>query len=371
MNSDNTKSYNNTQLLCNNENIDYIFKKINMKSIVLDYIFSSLNFKNINERKLTQQNINLIDNINFIVEPIVKGLKCLCVIFKNKNNFYSCLIEKKQLYKKEQIQLSDIKISNFNIKFSNINIYNGTILDGIYIHNNTSFIINDIYYIDGENLLKTPINIKFMQFNNYLNIFQMSYFNMYMNNFMFLEKFNDDTKNLLHNPLINKNNQFDINNLIIGYKILSIRTHYYFNIFTDETYYNKFNNNNIEDEQDIDNINPEYREKLNDINFKYNKQPLKKNINNIPELRFMFNNNKLYLRQEVAYNVENNKYIFLPFYICEFDYNLSEIKNINILNNNDIVDCKITNNGIIPYNISPISKPDNLNLLIDLLDFNN
>jgi len=389
----------NYKLDCNNKNLDYIFKKINIKNIVMDYIFSMLDFKYIKEKYLTQQTINNIDNINFVVEPIIKGIRCLALIFKNKNNYYSCLIEKKYLLNdKEQINLSEIKISNFDIKFSNIRIYNGTILDGVYIPNDNNFIINDIYYIEGENLLNTPLKNKFIQFKSYLNNFQMGNFNIFINNFILLENFNNETIKELEKTLQNKNKSYNINNLIIGYKFLSLRSNIILNYLVnnnniDEIKKNKYNNNNKNiikkdnikkdkeypynnfnnkpnEEEDNSFLNEHYEE-LNNIKFEYKNQPLKSNINYIPQLDFMYGDNSLYLRCFTGYNIKNKKPIYLPYKICEYDSNISELKNEAILDKNKfyILKCKITNDGIIPFNITTaVDRPDDLNSLIELLD---
>lgn len=391
---------NNYKLDCNNKNLDYNFKKINIKNIVMDYIFSMLDFKYIKEKYLTQQTINNINNINFVVEPIIKGIRCLALIFKNKNNYYSCLIEKKYLLNdKEQINLSEIKISNFDIKFSNIKIYNGTILDGVYIPNDNNFIISDIYYIEGENLLNTPLKNKFIQFKSYLNNFQMGNFNIFINNFILLENFNNETIKELEKTLQNKNKSFNIDNLIIGYKFLSLRSNIILNYFDnnnineikknkynnndnkniikkdnikkDKEYpYNNFNNKSNDEEEDNSFLN-EYYEELNNIKFEYKNQPLKSNINYIPQLDFMYGDNSLYLRCLTGYNIKNKKPIYLPYKICDYDSNISGLKNEAILDKNKfyILKCKITNDGIIPFNITTaVDRPDDLNSLIELLD---
>ena len=377
-----------------NEKMDYIFKKLNMKSIVIDYIFSSLNFNNINEKTLNYLYVNQIDNINFIIEPLIKGIKCFCVIFKNKNNYYSCLVEKKNLLYQKEIQLSEVKISNFDIKFSNIDIYNGTILDGVYIKDSNNFIIYDIYYIAGENLLNTPIKYKFIQFNQYLENFQMSNFNIFINNYNELINWEDEKR--IYKPLNNKNNILEIEKNIIGLKIISNRTKLVFNIYDNnndinnsnklvKTYNNKnkiqttqknntsFSNDNQINNQIINNNNnnnipKEYIDKINNNIFKYNNQHLKSSINKTPELNFYYYDDKLYLSYQVAYNPETQKFTYLPYYICPYDNDKSLIHNKELLDNYSIVECKITNEGIIPFNISTLTKVDTLISLIDLLD---
>ena len=52
----------------------------------------------------------------------------------------------------------------------------------------------------------------------------MGNFNIFINNFILLENFNNETIKELEKTLQNKNKSFNIDNLIIGYKFLSLRS---------------------------------------------------------------------------------------------------------------------------------------------------
>ena len=147
----------------------------------------------------------MLDNTDYIVQPYINGIPCLCVIMKNKSNYYSCLVEKEGLTPdKKDLAINNVNIFNFDVKFSNLKIYNGTILDGVYkyeseVNKKTEheefFIINDIYYLNGENMLNVSIINKFFNFKAYMNNFGMGKFNMFLNNYLTLESITLDKNN--------------------------------------------------------------------------------------------------------------------------------------------------------------------------------
>ena len=119
---------------------NFIFKQLNVKQIIIDFMYNNIDFKKINECPLNQYTLPLIDNLDFVVEPYINGIPCYCVIMKNKNNYYSCLVEKDGIVPdKNDLIINNVNIFNFEVKFSNLKIYNGTILEGVYKYqsNNT------------------------------------------------------------------------------------------------------------------------------------------------------------------------------------------------------------------------------------------
>lgn len=333
-----------------------IFKQLNIKKIILDFIY-----KNINFNKIIQLNINtnsniyeLINNSKFIIEPYINGLPCLCVIMKDHNNFYSCLVDKKNLKNDSgQIVLNDIDIFNFNIKFSNIKIYNGTILDGVYKYNDNKeefFIVNDIYKLNGENLINDSIVNKFINFNSYIKYFSMDNFNIYINNFIapYDYELNNISNNALiselNKPLDNSKTKININNIINGFKFMSYKTNKIYNII-------------------INNSNQFIKLKSNDDKFIYNKQQVKEE----KILVFLCKNCKdLYLRVPDSQHISEGKSI--PYFICSIHNN-----KILTANKKDFqyIDCNITNDGIIPIQSSSADKPNFLSDLIEILDIDN
>lgn len=330
-----------------------IFKQLNIKQIILDFIYSNIKFDLINEYSLKTKNDikTLINTDKLVIEPYLNGLPCLCIIMRHRNNFYSCLVEKQNLKPNPNDNIiNNIDIFYFNINFSNIKIYNGTILDGIYKYNDNKeefFIVNDIYKLNGDNLINDNIVNKFINFQSFINHFGMDKFNIYINNYISTYNYdftNRDNfiKQINNNILDNSKSKIEIKNIINGYKFLSYKTGKIINY--------KLNNSN----QFIKSTNK------NDKFVYKNQKVIQEKI-----LTFLCVNCKdLYLREPVDNNLVEGKIKSVPYFICQ-------INNNNVLLNKKIksqlIDCKITNNGIIPYSSSYMEKPSFLSELIEII----
>lgn len=336
-----------------NHNNTY-FKQLNVKEIILDFIYNNVHFNMINKYSLDKTTLGLIDSLDYIVEPIINGVECLCIIMKNKNNYYSCLVEKEGLTtNKKDICINNVNIFNFDIKFSNLKIYDGTIFDGVYKYksdyNNCDidefFIVNDIYYLNGENMINTKMTNKFSIFKSYLDIFGMGKFNILINNYLTLDD-PDKILTLSNYELKNKNMSIDIKQSINGYRFYSIKTGKILNMY---------NNNNG---QKIVSSNIKYN---NTTPFKYTKQKVKVNDKS---LVFYHDNNKLYLALPVEKSKTVEKIKSVPIFICDIEK--CDIDNLDI-NTNAYLECRITNEGIIPFKYSLLKTPNKLSDLIELL----
>lgn len=331
-----------------------IFKQLNIKQIILDFIYSNIDFNYINEFNLKKRNDIkiLFDTDKFIVEPYLNGLPCLCIIMRHRNNFYSCLVDKQNLKQNpNENVVNNIDIFYFNINFSNIKIYNGTILDGIYKYTDNKeefFIVNDIFKLNGDNLMNDDIVNKFINFKSYINHFSIDNFNIYINNYVSLCNCNLNNReefiNKINNYILdNSKNKINIKDIMNGYKFLSFKTGKIINY--------KLNNSN---------------------------QLLKSNINNE---KFIYNNQKvsqekiltflcvdckdLYLREPVKNNLSEGKSKSVPYFICKLINNNFLLKNKK---KTQLIDCKITNKGIIPFQVSIMEKPSFLSELIEIIE---
>lgn len=338
---------------------NFIFKQLNVKEIILNFIYKNIDMKKINEYVLNQSTLGLIDSMDYIVEPYINGIPCLCVIMRNKNNYYSCLVKKEGLTAdKKDLIINNVKIFNFDVKFSNRRIYNGTILEGIYKYeseantkegNEEFFIVNDVYYLNGENMINVKINNKFSNLNAYLNNFVMGKFNIFINNYLTFEN-PDKIANMLDDVVIkNSNMKLNIKQSVNGYRFYSSKTGKILNFC--------YSNNGQK-------INAKDIDRFNDIKFTYAKQKVKEEGKVLTF--FCVNDKELCLAEPIEYSTTEAKTKCKPIKICDIEKN--EIENM-ISSKYKYLDCRITNEGIIPFKYSLQKKPNKLSELVELLEF--
>ena len=304
------------------------------------------------------------DNVDLVVEPYINGIPCYCVIMKNKNNYYSCLVEKDGIVPdKKDLIINNVNIFNFEVKFSNLKIYNGTILEGVYKYqsnnanesknmsniNEEFFIVNDIYYLNGENMINVSIINKFFNFGSYIRNFGMGKFNIFLNNYLTFED-PDKIENIIDNVVIkNKNMSLDLNYCINGYSFYSLKTGkiltYLLNKRSQKVYF--------------DNI-----KKVDDIKFVYDKQKVKEEGHSL--IFFCVDNIKLFLAMPIEYSPVESKVKCEPYFICNIEEN--EIDNM-VDSKYKFLECKITNKGIIPFKYSLQKTPNKVSELVELLEF--
>ena len=224
---------------------NYIFKQINIKQIIIKFIYDHVNFNVINSFKyhsVKDVNLTLFKDNNFVLQPYINGLDCLCVIIKHRTNYYSCLVEKQNLKPNiDDIVINDVDMFYFNTNFSNSRVYNGTILDGIYKYNildnknddtankEEFFIVNDIYMLMGKQLIDNNLQNKIINFKSFSNHFSNNNFNIYLNNYLFLNSLITDNNildrkyiiNYLINTELNNNKtKINISNIVNGIRLL-------------------------------------------------------------------------------------------------------------------------------------------------------
>ena len=146
---------------------------LNIRNKVIDFIYTKL-------EDLYKYSYNILNNISKLkylknnehyVSPNYKGLNYL-IIFTIINNIKYCIaIDRKKLsYIKENINIKLLNIYILNVNENEINnaIYTNTIFDGKII-NNSIFIIQDCYYLNGNNMLNINLIDKITQLKDILN----------------------------------------------------------------------------------------------------------------------------------------------------------------------------------------------------------
>lgn len=156
------------------DRINFIYTNPSIKQKLISYIFDNTDIFKYNFITLRKKGDEVKINTNkYIILPNYEGYNYLMVFIKNKDRFYSCLIDRKNLsYKKQELKVENIKIIPFDAYFD-LDIYDGTVFDGIYYYdknniNNKYFIINDVYMFKGQSRKNDQIKNKLIEMNSYL-----------------------------------------------------------------------------------------------------------------------------------------------------------------------------------------------------------
>lgn len=157
-------------------NIKYRYcNDINVKKKLIEFVFSKINIINYKYKILEKhEDLELLKKTNHVVFPNYSGINGVLIFVKLGGIKYSCVIDRKTIkytHNPMNIDVEHVKIYNINCQFDD-NIYNGSIIEGVfnYDQNNLqTFIIYDVYYFCGNNLLSTRIKHKFINMKQYFS----------------------------------------------------------------------------------------------------------------------------------------------------------------------------------------------------------
>lgn len=163
------------------DQLHQIYSDQKIKQILIDYIYNTIEIYKYNYKVLnTRGDLNYINSSKYIITPNYHGYNYLMIFMRNKDRYYSYIVDRKTLtYNRDQINLDTINIIPFELDLDN-KIYDGTIFDGIYHFDteNKYFIINDVYRFRGDNVTGDIIKYKLINVNSYLQ-----HYNINKNNF--------------------------------------------------------------------------------------------------------------------------------------------------------------------------------------------
>ena len=165
--------YNNRKRSNSSNRMNRFIESKDTKERLLDYIYDNIDLRNYKYKIIeTKDDLSNIKR-DYYISPNYNGTNCLLVFTRLNGQYYSFMVDRKTLsYSKNQLDLNSIKLTPVNIRLDQA-VYNGSILDGVLLYNNKEdnkmiFIINDLYYFRGSNLLQSKINHKSINITTYL-----------------------------------------------------------------------------------------------------------------------------------------------------------------------------------------------------------
>jgi len=179
MNYDRNRSNNKNNMTFHNKNnnfsknTDYHNYGPVVTQQLINYIYSTVELSRFKYKIIEyESDLTVLTKQKHFLSANFNGTNCLLVFTKIRDKFYSFMVDRKTLtYNQNQIKLDSVKIIPVNIRLDN-SIYNGTIMDGIFIHNKRTkskiFVITDVYYFIGKNLTNDDLKHKFMNVTAYL-----------------------------------------------------------------------------------------------------------------------------------------------------------------------------------------------------------
>jgi len=134
----------------------------NTRQSIINFIYDKLeDLHNFSYNILNNiSKLKFLKNNEHLVSPNYKGLNYFIIFTSINNKNYCIALDRKKLsYSKSQIDIKTLNIYNLGTKNIPDALFNGTILDGKII-NNSIFLIQDCYYLMGNNMLNMILNDK-------------------------------------------------------------------------------------------------------------------------------------------------------------------------------------------------------------------
>jgi hypothetical protein len=381
----------------NNENNEYSNDNINIsiKESILDYLYNRIE---IGDHKYTiirnVGDIYELKNDRYYVSGNSCGINSIIIFMKKNNNYYSYLIDRRSISYNRQT-LNKAKVRFTEIKLSvDLKIYDGTIIDGILIDNDSNkislknniinlnteinavgkndnskmlFMITDVFVLNGKSIINMNYKKKMYLMNDIINKYVEN------NNKNNIELFISQPYELnqissLFQDNIQKNTKkYNIKGIAFYPELSGSKLIYIFDKNDEKIKeellkgVDKIENNslNLEEEicdKDTNIIDKKiiYKYEIKDIeNIKeivLNLEMKKTLINDVYKLYAIFNYKNKYIKKKIGI-------AYIPTFILSL-----KCKNLFLNKENIIMKCLLINNKWIPLEESNINKIDIINL---------
>ena len=201
--------------------LNKIDQESKIKQILINFVYSHIKLSNFHYNELKQSaDLSLITSSNYVIMPNYVGMLSLLVFMRNKDRYYSFVINKQTLPEnKENLVLENVKIWPVKLNL-NYRIYDGSIFEGItyFIDKRPGvFILNDMFYFQGvpqfNELMKYKMINLGVYFNKYLK--KTDKFKIYLNEFYQMEDIDDAVKMLIRRKMPISDNIVSLSNITI------------------------------------------------------------------------------------------------------------------------------------------------------------
>lgn len=187
----------------NSSKTNFIDYPIVRKSLI-DYVYNTIAIAKYKFRLIhNQEDLNTIEK-NHHVGYSYHGTSCFLVFTRQKDKYYSLLINRNTLsYSRDQVDDLAVKITPVELRV-NQDMYRGTIFDGTLLRYQDgrpkTFIINDVFQLNGESRLVEKIHYKQLHLKTYLAHMitedkRLNNIEIILNEFLPLNKIRDIYKN--------------------------------------------------------------------------------------------------------------------------------------------------------------------------------
>jgi hypothetical protein len=119
------------------------------KNKILQYLYSSVNINVKHEDIMTEKDLDLIRDTEYVICPRFSGTRSWILFFKSGDNYFAVNFPKHNQEKKNDLQIHPIEMGVVK------EVYTGTIMEGIFfkIEQERYLVIDEIYTLGGKNQL--------------------------------------------------------------------------------------------------------------------------------------------------------------------------------------------------------------------------
>jgi len=375
----------------NNENNEYINDNINIsiKESILDYLYNRIE---IGDHKYTiiknVGDIYELKNDRYYVSGNSCGINSIIIFMKKNNNYYSYLIDRRSISYNRQT-LNKAKVRFTEIKLSvDLKIYDGTIIDGILIDNDSNkislknnvvnlvekndnskmlFMITDVFVLNGKSVINMNYKKKMYLMNDIINKYVEDNIKNNIKLFISQPYELNQISSLFQENIQNNTKKYNIKGIAFYPELSGSKLIYIFDKNDEKikeellSGVDQIENNSIQLEEEINdkdsnNIDKKiiYKYEIKDIeNIKeivLNLEMKKTLISDVYKLYAIFNYKNKYIKRKVGI-------AYIPTFVLSL-----KCKNLFLNKENIIMKCLLINNKWIPLEESDINKIDIINL---------